>query len=172
MPDVKVTGFKLKQKIQQAEIKRDSLRTALYSSFTAFEGEEKEHPAELSSQLHEIESRIANLQTIQTILNNTINTQHGLLTTVVKKLGGATRLEQVWRDKVFEKQRRRAYYGGDNDKVRKHDEEYAKSVLTQKQLTEFFSDQVSYTATLREIIATENAREVTLKVSEELAQAL
>jgi len=96
-----ITGYLLREAIRRWELRRDTASNQFEDSLTKFPGETKPDPNGLSAQFAHAEDVIAKLQTAQNRYNLAIEVEvlNGTMTLAeaVKRLGGAGRLEKMWR---------------------------------------------------------------------------
>src|SRR5579885_1022293 len=99
---MKVTGYQIREAIRKQELQRDTVISQFNASLFKFEGEEKLSPDDVAKMFTQAEQAIANLQTglarynlyvVIDVLGDKMTLAEG-----VKRLGGAGRLEKLWRE--------------------------------------------------------------------------
>jgi hypothetical protein len=114
---MKIDGYTLQQAIREAKAERDQVSQRFTPSLRKFPDEVKPDPRKLAEQFSEIEARVAKLQVAQTIYNLTVkvevNGQEITLLEAVKRVGGAGRLESMWRSAAAPQQDRYSYRNED-----------------------------------------------------------
>jgi hypothetical protein len=176
---MKVTGYMLREAIKQHELRRDTAAKAFDGSLKKFPDEEKESPIELVESFSKAEQAIAALQEAQMRYNLSVKVEvmgqgnyptdkvRMSLAKAIKLVGGAGRVEKMWRSATGPKKDR---YGGyrDDDEM---DPTRIRAVATIKS-----SDAISQASragkaagSLRAAIATANAELVEI---EDLSPAL
>lgn len=98
---MKTNGYKLREAIRDAELQRDTAIKLFDGSFDYFPGEAVKDPLKAMAVLQAAEERIVKLQTAQAIYNTSVTVMVGtrkmMLTTIIKALVGAGRIEKLWR---------------------------------------------------------------------------
>lgn len=183
---MKITGYKLREALKKQELRRDAALAQFKSSLYRFEGDDKLSPDDVMKTITEAETAIAKIQAAQTEYNSKIQvtvsfsaTRNGKkeaqsekmsLCAAVKTLGGAGRVEKLWRDAAGTKQDTRRYYDEKAEMTRQTDHVYAKSVLTPKETLERAHWAASWSAALRSSVAAANATEVEIDLDSSLLE--
>lgn len=102
---VQVSGYTLRGAIKRWELRRDTAAKQFTSTLFAFEGEEKTSPDDVAKQFGDCEAAIAALQAAQSRYNLAVAvivktpdvSTSMTLCEAVKRLGGAGRVEKMWR---------------------------------------------------------------------------
>ncbi len=114
---MKVNGHRLRQRINEAESVKAVLSAKFTDSKSKFPDEEKPDLVDVASQFEATDIRIARLQDIQTRYNLhvtvTVGGQTFSLREAVARLGGAGRLEKMWRSIATPSTRDRYSYSAD-----------------------------------------------------------
>jgi hypothetical protein len=127
---MKVTGFLLREAIRRWELRRDTAAKQFDEVLTKFPGEEKQSPSVIAEAFSKAEASIASLQAAQNrynlfVLVDVFETKMTLCE-AVKRVGGAGRLDKMWRTAVTGK---KDPYGRDNT-TRQADTVYAVRVVS------------------------------------------
>jgi hypothetical protein len=160
---MKVTGYQIREAIRQWELRRDAALRMFDDSLTFFEGDEKPNPVQVAERFQQADRAIATLQGYQTRFNLALEIKElGVnLGTAVRMVGGAGRLEKMWRSTVGKKKSRYAYL--DNTLTRRANEETAKPVLSKEECLELASQAARDAGKLRAFIAAANATAVEIE---------
>ena len=100
---MKVTGIQLREAIKRWNLRKDTASTHFNESLWRFPDDESTlpKPQELAEQFAKAEVAVANLQTAQTRYNLavtiSVSGETMTLCDAVKRIGGAGRLEKMWR---------------------------------------------------------------------------
>lgn len=122
---MKVTGYMLREAIKQHELRRDTASRAFNGSLKKFPDEEKEPPHKVIETFTHAEHAIAALQEAQMRYNLLVEVEFDMpgnpqtrmsLAKAIKLVGGAGRVEKMWRSATGPKKDR---YGGyrDDDEI-------------------------------------------------------
>jgi len=117
---MKIDGAMLKQAIREARTERDSAAARFTPSLTAFPNESKPDPRKLAEAYQAAENRLAILQVAQTRYNLevqvTVQGEQMSLLQAIKLVGGAGRLDKMWRSASTPSQDRYNYREETRDK--------------------------------------------------------
>lgn len=161
---MKLTGYKIKEKLKELGLKRNFLKAEFDNSLFIFEGSEKPDPIALGEEYATVERQIAQLQTIQTrynleveieVLGKTI-----CLLEAIKLIGGIDRSFMLWKS-ASEDNPWEAY----SAKVRDKDKEYGQRTISKRDAMDKTEAAAKYASALRAAIAEANAIEVDIEVS-------
>lgn len=98
---MKANGFLLREAIRRWELRRDTAINQFEDSLKKFPNEEKPHPTAIAAEFLKCEGAIAKIQAAQARYNLSVEIAVGeekmSLTEAVKRLGGAGRMEKLWR---------------------------------------------------------------------------
>lgn len=159
---MKVTGYKLRNAIQNQCNRRAVLAQQFANSLTKFKGEEKEHPSTVMEAYRQCERDISVLQDVQSRYNQhvmvSLNNQKVSLLFVIKLVGGLGRVEKMWRTALPSRDR----YSCRDEDSRNKDTEYATRQMSDKALLEASKEATKMCAAAREAIAIGNATELDL----------
>jgi len=163
---MKVTGFLLRGAIKRWELRRETMRGLFAGSIHIYGDQEKETPMAISEKIREAEFAIAGIQMIQSGYNLRVKVRVGdedmSLCEAVKRIGGASRLEKMWKDVVIERDDR-------YDRTsRNSDLEYAKRAISEKDALDEAMRVSDYAAGLRAAVAVANAAVLEFDVSPNL----
>lgn len=167
---IKVTGYQIREAIRKWNLKRDMLAAAFKDSLKRFQDEQKPDPSDVMRDYKIADRTIALLQVAQDHYNLgiTIDDKGTPLAIGVKLLGGAGRMEKMWRSVAAPEENR---YGGDGS-VRRADEVTAAPTVTKAEAFHLAEEAGNYSAELRKAIATANATMFEVDVEGLEAQAL
>jgi len=163
MSEVEVTGYKLRAALKKAEIIKDSLYQRFPHSLFAFEGEtgEEKEPRKIADQIKKIENKIAKIQTAQSKYNMEVNVlvDEKLISLMeaIKSLGGAGRLEKLWKSVSKGKTGLGRYREDDVELERREEVTRASPTLNRSQALDLAVNAADYAARLRAAIAEGNA---------------
>lgn len=125
----KVTGFRLREAIKTWELRRNTASKQFEDARWLFEGESKPALDDLANAFVQAESAIARLQTAQARYNLAVEVdvqgQTMPLAAAVKMVGGAARLEKLWRETTQAPQQ----YGYGMQMIRTKDQERARPAV-------------------------------------------
>lgn len=161
---IRVNGVQLQQAIRAAQQERDLAAQRFTPSLTAFPNENKPKPEEVSKTFEDSERRVAKLQEAQAMYNLRVrvrvNGEHISLLEAIKRVGGAGRLEKMWRSASAEQVDRYAIREQTRD---------ANAVVAQRQITYDRANEnrkvsSKKAASLRAAISLGNAQEVDLDI--------
>jgi len=161
---MKTTGYALREAIKQQELRRDTASRAFNGSLKAFPDEKKEKPQNLVEQFVKSERAVAKLQTAQAKYNLLVtveaNGEKLTLLEAIKAIGGAGRVEKMWRSAAGPKEDRYSY--GDRD-VRDPNQVRAEPTISTSEMVKLASQAGKRAGALRAAIATANAKEVEIE---------
>ena len=162
---MKVTGNKIREALRRAVFRRQILDQQFATTLYAFEGEQKATPQNTAEDFQKADSDVAMLQAIQQYFNqNTaVKTSDGKmpLALAIKLIGGAGRVEKMWREAAGGGKKDRYAYG--DNKTRNKDEIRAELQVTPEEALKKADKAARRASSLREAIADGNAKE--LKIS-------
>lgn len=160
-----VNGYKIRESLRRAIQRRQVTSGTFESTLYAFDGEDKPKPKQVAVAFQKADEEIAKLQELQQAYNQYVKIggqgsglKEMTLALAVKLVGGAGRMEKMWRDVAFEK---RDGYGYDrHEKTRSKDEIYAKRQVSQEDAMKESEIAASYAGDLRAAIAKGNTTEM------------
>lgn len=98
---MQVNGVQIKEAMSQWRLEKDTAAKQFNQSLFAFDGEEKVPVGELGERFHKADRNLALLEELQQLYNlNTtvrVGSETMTLSLAVKLVGGAGRLEKMWR---------------------------------------------------------------------------
>lgn len=175
---MKVNGYKLQQAIKSRQEDRDLLTGQFNGSLFKFEDEEKRAPVEIAADLLKAEQEIAQLQAIQGLYNTkvviTVDGQDITLLQAIKRVGGANRLANLWKQVAQQSAgtlaagRRARFDPYGHGAVRDKEQEYARATVDSETAITRAKDAAKAARELRAAISAGNAKEVDLDVNPEL----
>ena len=158
---MKITGYKLQHRLKEWHHARDIAAALFADSLHRFHGEEKTSPREAFQAYQVAEDAIARLQTAQARYNLDIVVaplgQEMSLAEAVKRVGGAGRMEKMWRSMAAPK---KGGYGYGNDLVRNTDEVRAVRTIPPQEAMDHAKKAARFASALREAIQVANATEL------------
>jgi len=159
-----VDGNQLKEALKMASLELSIVKTQFEDTLFKFDDEEKESPGDVANRIDELESRIAKLQTAQSLYNLSIEVEVlgevMLLEEAIKRVGGAGRLSKTWRTASAGHVRDR--WSTLQASVRKDGEETAKPTITKLEALEKAKAAEKFASALRSAISTGNTVKVTI----------
>ena len=162
---MKITGYKLRHAIREAEHIKNLAASQWDDSLHAFPGESKSSPTVLMAKYQDAENRLAQLQLAQTQYNLTVMVDvQGIPMTLceaVKRVGGAGRAEKMWRAAAGGEKKDRYSYR--NDLTRNTTEIRAERTISVEAALDQAKKSSRHAAALREAIETGNATEVNIE---------
>lgn len=161
---MRLNGFRLQQAIRAAQQERDLAATRFKPSLMAFPDEDKPSPVSIAETYAEAEQRVAKLQEVQGRFNLTVQVtvlgDEMSLLEAIKRVGGAGRLEKMWRDAAADQTDRYAY----SSQTRDADSVVAKRTISFDDANDLRRKTSRYAAALRNAIQNGNAQELDLDV--------
>jgi len=162
---MKVTGYKLREAIRRWELRRKATASQFDDSLHAFEGDEKITPTGVIKTFERSDRAIAELQTAQARYNLVVTARLGdeelTLCELVKLVGGAGRVEKMWRSAALIKKDRYSYRG--DELTRDPNEVRAKRTISHAEATQMAIRAAKKAGDIRAGIATANATEVEIE---------
>lgn len=159
---MKINGYKLQQAIREAMIERDTLAARFEPALTHFPGEDPENPIHTARNFQQAEKRLCALQTAQARYNLAVKVsplgETMTLCQAIKLVGGAGRMEKMWRSAGTPKKDRYSY----REETRDKDTVVAMKTLTTNEIDRERKAAHRWAAALRTAIAGGNAVEMDL----------
>jgi len=159
---MKITGFLLREAIRRWELRRDTAANQFEDSLSHFPGEEKQAPDEISELFLEAEIRVAKLQAAQSRYNLEVRVAvmgEGMtLCEAVKRLGGAGRMDKMWRVAAGGGKKERYAY---RDDTRQAGEIRASRTIAVKDAMSRANKASAFAGALRAAVAKGNGTEYT-----------
>jgi hypothetical protein len=156
---MKVNGYMLREAIKMHELRRDTAAAAFLGSLKKFENETKSPPGEIVAAFLAAEDTIAKLQMVQARYNLhvaiTVRGARITLAEAVKRLGGMSRVEKMWRSATGAKIDRYAF----NADERNPGMLVAKPTIATTEAMKLAEAAAKATGEYRAAIATGNAHE-------------
>lgn len=161
---MKIDGFTLQQALREARAERDQAAKQFTPSLRAFPDEQKPDPRDLAEKFVAAEERLAKLQVAQTTFNLTVKVtvqgQEVTLLEAIKRVGGAGRMEAMWRSASAPEETRYSYREDTRDK----DAVVAAPQVTYDEAAALRKSAGKKAAALRAAIQKGNAQEIDLDV--------
>lgn len=163
---MKITGYQLREAIRAWELKKSAAEQLVPISLTYFKGEPVPDPKSLIEQIADAEQKIAQLETVQTAYNLsvmvTVLEKKMTLTEAIKAVGGAGRVEKLWRMAVKGDNQRDRGYGYQENRKEK-DTEIAQRAITVEAAMKSAHEAAKYAGAVRASIAQGNNEERDIK---------
>lgn len=164
---MKVTGYKIRQVLKEAQLELSTIQTTFDESLYYFNEEEKGDPAKIMSQIGELEDKISKILTIQTRYNLAVTAKFGnkelTLEHLVKAVGGAGRASKLWRNAA--KGEKLEPYERRHSMTREKDKTYAKPSISKEDALALAKEAEKIAAAIRNAIAIGNLTEVEMEDS-------
>lgn len=176
---MKVNGYQIREALKRLDLQRSTLASQVNEAVYVFADEKKQSPQSLVEAFSECDARFAKLQEIQQTYNQlvkvTIGDQEFSLSLAVKRIGGAGRVEKMYRGMVVEKKDRYSY--NESVKSRSKDSIYATKTIKTEDALKLADKAASFASNLRAAIAKGNAVDIDVNgnfqvTEEELAKLL
>lgn len=165
-----VTGYQIREAIKRWRIRADVAAKQFNESLWVFESDKgaKATPEQVAKNFAEADRAVAVLQQLQDEYNTRItirvNGKDLSLALAVKLLGGAGRLENMWRKAATDagSESRYSRFHERPQMSRKTDEEYARRAVPQDKAIRFSDEAAQYASALRSGIALGNSQKITV----------
>jgi hypothetical protein len=162
---MKITGYKLQHAIRELDHSRDIASQQFNEGQWSFEGEDKIHPSEAMTTFFDVENRIAKIQTVQAEYNLKVMVEvqgtQMTLAEAVKRVGGAGRMEKMWRSCAKNTGRDRYGY---RENTRDPNQLVAKRAVSVGEAAHWAKKAARWASALREAIQVGNATVLDLDV--------
>ncbi len=159
---MKVNGYLIREAIKKYELRRDTSAKVFSESLHKFANEAKATPNEVVAKYRAAEDAVASLQVAQARYNLMVQVnvldQKMTLLEAIKRIGGAGRLEKMWRDAVSPKSDRYSYR--DDSLERDNTKERAVATMSQDEREKKANKAASRAGAFRAAIASGNGIEV------------
>lgn len=163
-----VNGYQIREALKRWNNARNLANQQFSSSVYVFANDEKLSLTEVARQYQEADENYARLQELQQWYNSRVTCEYrdmngqrrnSTLALAVKLVGGAGRLEKIWRESCTEKTDRYSYRG---DLQRDKNTEYAQRSISVRDAMAQSEIASRYAMTLRQAIARANTTNVGL----------
>lgn len=169
---MKVTGYKLQGTLRELTARKDVLSAQFEDSRFVFADENKPSPVALGEQMLHLERQIASLQTVQSAYNlQVVVLVQGspmTLAEAVKTVGGAGRIEKLWRSYAKSTGSDDRYMR--NSLTRSKEDEKASRAVSHEEAAAIAKTSGQFASALREAIQLGNAKELEFELDEALFQ--
>lgn len=170
---MQINGYVLREAIKRWELRRNTAEKLFGQSLWRFDGDEKADVMTTAKQYEDADLNVAVLQTAQVRLNEKVDASVKVkgkivamtLGEAVKRVGGAGRIEKMWRNVTTDKQDR---YDRGEERSRDKDQIQAKRTVSQSVALEKATEAATYAGALRASIAEANSRNIELDVDPKL----
>jgi hypothetical protein len=161
---MKITGYKLQHALRELAHLRDVLSSQFKESLWVFEKDDKPKPIQVMDSFSQTEEKIAKLQVAQAKYNLAITVKVGkdpmTLAEAVKRVGGAGRMEKMWRSVAADTGKDR-YAMREN--ARDKNTEYAHRAMPVEKALGMAKEAARFASGLREAIQVGNAQEMEIE---------
>ncbi len=167
---VNVTGYGLRKAIKKWTVKRDAAAGKFPTVLHKFKDEVKTSPEDVAAEVLAAETAIAKLQTAQVLYNAKVqvevNGETVTLAEAVKRMGGATRIEKMWRTAAgLEKSNRNIFGYGAGPQTRNAGVEQQESTMNPELAVDRANQASELVSLLQEAIAGGNGNKVELDIA-------
>ena len=158
----KVTGYALKEQIKRATMVRDTTASLFDDSLSKFPDETKDEPQMVVDRFKAADLALAKIQVVQQRYNLAVEVEvlgeKMSLCEAIKRVGGAGRVEKMWRSCAGVKKERYGYRGDED--TRDPNMIRSEATINQSQALELAQEGAKIAGAIRAAIATGNAKEV------------
>jgi len=163
---MKITGYKLQHTLRELAHRRDTAAARFDKVLWKFEDQDKATPQQIMKAYRDAEVTIAKLQTAQGRYNLAITvnvlSETMTLAEAVKRVGGAGRMEKMWRSIAAPKKDRYSYREEEN--TRDPHVERATRQVSEDEAAVFAQQAARFASALREAIQVANATEIEIEL--------
>jgi len=165
---MKVNGYKIQHRLKELKDRRDIAASQFSNELWQFDTDKdtKIHPNEAMATFADCEYKIAQLQVLQARYNLAVEVTAGVLTMTlheaVKRIGGAGRMEKMWRTAAASSGV--GNYGYSRPMERSKEKEYAQRMISVEECMDSSNAASKFAASLRESIQLGNAKTIEMKV--------
>jgi hypothetical protein len=162
---MKITGYTLREAIKIWNLRRDAAFSQFEGSLKVFDGDDdKPSPERVADKIAECEHSIAHLQTAQAYYNQKVSAdvlgKSYPLAWIIKRLGGAGRLEKLWRTASKVPSGIDRYGRTTSGNLRSKDAVVAKRTISHEDALKRATESAKYAAALRGAVGIANSREI------------
>jgi len=162
---MEVNGYEIREAIRRWKFKAETISAAFEESLFSFEGEEKESPQSITDKYRKADRAIAELEALQQKYNENhkvdVIGEQMTLALAVKLVGGAGRIEKMWRVAAKGGSKDRFSYN-DARKERNKENEYASATVTLSEARTEANKAARFASALRAAISIGNGHEINL----------
>jgi hypothetical protein len=160
---MKISGYRLREALRNKRTLRDVMATRFNETLWQF-GDEGAKPQDVANSFRDADHAVAALEEAQQFYNQQVHVMVSgkkmTLARAIKLVGGAGRLEKMWRSAAHDTGRDRYSY---REMTRKTDEEHAKRMVSVDESIQLAQESARFASSLRSAIAEANAREVEIE---------
>lgn len=164
---MRVDGYQIRDALRRWNLRLIASSKQFAESLFIFSGEVKAQPSEVVKTFEEADQAIAKLQELQQYYNLQVKVsvqgREISLSRAVKQVGGAGRIEKMWRDAAIDKSGDRYSYR--DERSRNKENEYANRQISTKQALELADAAARYASALRSAVARGNNTELEITTS-------
>jgi hypothetical protein len=161
---MRITGYRLREAIKMHELRRNTWAGQFENSLRKFSDEDKTHPSVVAQNFLTEERAVAKLQAAQArynlVVTVTVLGERMTLCEAVKRVGGAGRVEGLWRAAAGGK---KDPYGYRQEDERDPTKERARQQMSIGEITKEAQAASKYAGSVRSAIATANTQEVEIE---------
>lgn len=164
---MKINGYKIQHRLKELRDRRDIAASQFSNGLWQFEAEQdsKIHPNEAMATFADCEYKIARLQVLQARYNLVVEVTAGdqtmTLHEAVKRIGGAGRMEKMWRTAAASTGTDKYGYGRTMERSKEN--EYAQRMISVDECMESSNAASKFAASLREAIQLGNAKTIEME---------
>lgn len=166
---MEVTGYKLREALRNHRTLRDVHAARFNETLFQFEGSDAQSPQEVADAFRKADHAVAALEEAQQFYNQQVRVKAGgetmTLARAIKMVGGAGRLEKMWRSAAKDSGRDRYSY---REMTRKSDEIVAKRMVSIDDSIKLATNAAQFASELRSAISEANATKVNIEISPDL----
>lgn len=166
---MEVTGYKLREALRNQRTLRDVHAARFNETLFQFESSNKDNPQAVAEAFRKADHAVATLEEAQQLYNQQVRLKAGgetiTLARAIKLVGGAGRLEKMWRSAAKDTGRDRYSY---REMTRKSDEIVAQRQVAVDDAIKLATNAAQYASELRNAIAEANATRVNIEISPDL----
>lgn len=165
---MKINGYKIQHRLKELRDRRDIAASQFSNGLWQFEADKdsKMHPNEAMETFADCEFKIAQLQVLQARYNLEVEVTAGKQTMTlheaVKRIGGAGRMEKMWRTAAASTGTDRFGYGRDMERSKEN--EYAQRMISVEACMDSSRTASKFAASLREAVQFGNATSIEMEV--------
>lgn len=157
---MEITGYQLKAALKNQNLKLAALRSQFQPSLKKFPDEKKEAPQSISEKINMVEDAISKIETAQAYYNLQVKVEIAkremTLCEAIKRVGGAGRVEKMWRDVAAKEVSSYNPYGYGSE--REPGKVYSQQTITQEEALGQATKAATLASAMRAAIAEANSK--------------
>lgn len=158
---MKVTGYELREGIRRHTTRREVASKQFMDSLWSFPGDTKLSTAQIATDFESADTAVAQLESAQQMYNSMVEVKalgtSMTLSEAVKRLGGAGRLEKMWRSAATDTGRDRYHT---REASRKADDVFAQRTIAVTDCLSKAEQSAKFASALRAAVAEVNSKSV------------